>query len=184
MNGNSDNRSSSAQELPLSESSAPNPIGTAAFGCFLVLFGTAVVYFARDIRGMSLGSHDPGPRAVPVATGILLILGGLVQFATAVIKEGLLQPRAGRTTPQELLQTAPKGTIAGPIVTILLLISYVIALNYLGFMVGTSLFLLLTLTWFGSRPWPTLVATVVIVLFVSLLFEKLFLVSLPSGTLF
>lgn len=184
MTENSANISSSSQELPLSEPSDSHPVGTAAFGLCLILFGTAVVYFARDIRGMSLGSHDPGPRAVPVATGILLILGGLAQFATAVIKEGLLRTRLERTTRQQFLQAAPKGAIAGPIVTILLLIIYVIALNYVGFVVGTSLFLLLTLTWFGSRPWPALVATVVIVLFVSLLFEKLFLVSLPSGTLF
>ena len=54
--------------------------GTMAFGGFLIVTAAFILVFARDIDAVDLGNHDPGPRAVPMTLGCVLLAGGFYQL--------------------------------------------------------------------------------------------------------
>ncbi len=157
------------------------PFGTAAFGIFLLVLGGAILCFSTQIETFDFGNHDPGPKAIPVATGIILLLGGIAQIFAAIFKENLLQQISKKTeTHSETETTSPKRVA----ITLCALVLYVISLSYVGFIVSTTVFLLALLKLFGSRWSEAIVSAAAIVIFVYVLFQLVFQVSLPAGSLF
>ncbi len=161
-----------------------NSIGTAAFGLFLILLGAGIVYFAKDIRVFSFGNNDPGPKAVPLGTGVILFVGGVLQIVVAFAREGLLDRLRTKSKSEKQSVTKLKPATARILWMLGTMVAYVFLLNTIGFAASTSLFLVATLKLFGSGWKEAGMTTIVIVAFVYLLFEVVFKVSLPTGSLF
>lgn len=152
--------------------------GTTAFGLFLIAIGLFALFCARDIRQQSLAVHDPGPRALPLICGWLMLVGGIVQVATALFRSR--QHRLRWKFEQPLRELCPSRTIW----TLMALVLYLLLLPWVGYSLATVLFLGITLKLFGSGWGETVVVTVVLVSLISILFERLFQVTLPQGSLF
>ncbi|QDT33639.1 tripartite tricarboxylate transporter TctB family protein [Thalassoglobus polymorphus] len=163
------------------QQSVSTPFGSASFGLFLIVLSGAILYFSTQIETFDFGNHDPGPKAIPVATGIILLLGGIAQIFTAVFKENLLQQFSNKTEAHAETEGTSQKRIA---MTLCAFVFYVISLSYVGFIVSTTLFLLVLLKLFGSRWGETIISAGAIVLFVYVLFQLVFQVSLPAGSLF
>lgn len=155
-------------------SDSRNPLGTAAFGIVLVLLGGAILYFSQGIRAFALGNHDPGPKAIPLGCGVILILGGLAQLAQAFVYEGFMQSRSNWKIALNLRLW----------LIFVALVLYVCLLDSLGFLAATCFFLLGALKLFGSKWVESIVSTVLLVAFIYFLFEIVFKVSLPQGNFF
>lgn len=158
------------------ENTAYSPIGNAAFGLFLLVISAGILYFSGNIRALSLGQHDPGPRALPLATGWILLVGGIIQLGQALRSPDL--SNAIRKRVQASIQASPikrLALISG------LLVVYAAALSWVGFTLSTSLFLIGVLQVLGSRLWPACLTTAVIVTFITVLFQQVFQVTLPQS---
>ncbi|TWT56920.1 Tripartite tricarboxylate transporter TctB family protein [Thalassoglobus neptunius] len=159
--------------------------GTLSYGVFLCILGASAIYFAKDFRAIALSQSDPGPRAIPVACGVIMIIGGLWQFAVAWRKRQQSQTdRDQLPVPSELSVDETKQRRRGnlrALVTLGLLIGYVILLPTFGFIVATIVFGILVLKNFGS-PWSeAVIATASISAVVYVLFVNLFQVMLPQA---
>lgn len=157
----------------LSESQ-PHPWGTFIFGALLVSLGIAVLYFSKEIRSFALADADPGPKALPLICGALFIVGGIGQIMQSVFFDKFWRRPVIRA-----------GTNLTPlIVTMVLLLGYIVTLEQVGFAIGTTIFLLVILLVYRCRWYEILLTSVVLVSLIYVLFEVVFKVSLPRGTLF
>ena len=159
-----------------------SPLRAAAFGLFLVLLSGAALYFARDIRVLDLGNHDPGPRTLPVVAGTIMLLGGVAEIIAAVFRRRERSQRESRSptteSPDEsAFDVQRAGIIAAGLLT------YIATLTTVGFAVGTILFATWALWYWGLRWWAAGLTSVAIVVIVQILFVVVFKVPLPSGSL-
>lgn len=127
-----------------------------------------------------MGAFQWGAAAWPRGVVLVLVITALVQLAIrlralkrsnaageAPVESGLA------IDPQAALRAA--GMFAIPII-------YVALMPYIGFYVGTPLFLVAYLAYLGERRWSRLIGVpVFIYLLVNLVFTKLFFVALPVG---
>ena len=158
------------------EEKSERAIGSTAFGVSLLALGCCVLYFSKDIRGFSLGTNDPGPKAVPIATGVIMLIGGIWQIAVSVWYEKLVACdwTAIRSRIWESRQS---------LVAVLALVVYLIALQIIGFRLSTLLFVIGFLKFLKSS-WLEAVATSILVaVVVHVLFTIVFKITLPTGSL-
>ncbi|MEW4489481.1 tripartite tricarboxylate transporter TctB family protein [Thalassoglobus sp. JC818] len=156
--------------------------GTLSYGVFLCIVGALAIFFAKDFRAVGLSQSDPGPRAIPVACGIIMIVGGLWQVAAAWIKRRQSQPDLKQLPASSIDESKQhrRGNLRA-LVTLGLLIGYVVLLPIFGFAVSTVVFGILVLKNFGS-PWSeAFIATASISAVVYVLFVNLFQVMLPQA---
>jgi putative tricarboxylic transport membrane protein len=136
-------------------------------GMAIVLLGVGTALVARGFRVGFL--TDPiGPRALPWLASALLGLGGVLMIVRPM-------PRA-RGAP-----TAARGRVILAVATFAL---YAIVLASLGFILATTLLMVLLARFFGGRIVPGLVAGLVFSASLWLLFAHVLGVPLPVGSLF
>jgi divalent metal cation (Fe/Co/Zn/Cd) transporter len=156
-----------------------------AFGAAMIVVAGLFFVFAKDIPSTGLaGNADPGPRALPLAMATVVAVGGLIELTRAV----MFRRRSNRlTTSREASSSQPEvesspsisytniGLLAGGV------LSYIVALSWLGFQISTVIFTTAVLTWLGARWWSALISGIAIVAVVRILFVGLFHVQLPDG---
>ncbi len=147
----------------------PSRARNLLLGGFFVLIGALAVIFGAQIKAGFQSDFDPGPQCFPVALGIILLGGGLVEWARSLfISEG---------EPAESGFSKHSGLLFGGIVF------YVALIPVLGLLLATLLGGMAMLRWLGASWLAATASAFVLVLSVYLLFQILFRVSLPSGML-
>ncbi len=123
------------------------------------------------------GSYKWGPASWPRAIAVIMLLGALVNFATAGRNAGDRAEVAPVAPGQRLHRLLATGGI------FVLPLVYVALLPFMGFYVATPLFLVALLFYLGERR-PVFLIGVPLLIFVlvNLVFTVLFFVALPTGT--
>jgi putative tricarboxylic transport membrane protein len=145
------------------------------FVCTLILAG---VYFYSTEQLPSLEIGDPlGPKAFPRLLGI-----GLVLTAIALLLEIVRAPKkAPAAAKAEPSQRAAQGIVAAAAAWTLL---YFIVFERLGYVLATSIYLLILMAYFNRGKWVANVLTSVLFSLISyLMFTKVLGVTLARGIL-
>ena len=131
---------------------------------------------ATDIRRLEMSDkNDPGPRAVPVTLGLVLLIGGIIQISL-----GLIQRR--RSTKVETVGLA--GSRRGAKEAVLLggaLFFYYLLVPWAGFYAPTFIFGWVMAWRMGARWWAAGLAAALLIAVIRVLFVGLFRVQLPQG---
>lgn len=109
-------------------------------GVALSLLGGWIYFYAERYTGRGINSY--GPNFFPQLLAIMLVVSSL----------GLLI-KTGLDRPERWLSSINKNGFIKVCVTLVLGISYVIAMNYLGFPLSTFLFLYITMMFLGHIGW-------------------------------
>lgn len=175
---------------------SPAPPHGWPFAAGLLGVGLLALILGLRLPTASLGDNqDPGPRAVPVTLGVILILGGLGQGVAA-----WRGPRGARSAP--IPGFSPTETAAPPVVpeppppeseasgtmgdTVFLLVAvvlYVAVLPWIGFHLSTAAFVLALMRRLQAGWWTAGATAAGLVVLIHVLFVALFRVQLPSGRL-
>ena len=160
-------------------------VAQRVLGVGFIGFGALAVGFGLGIQELGLGQNrDPGPRAFPLALGLILIGGGVFEWVASWMHWDRQSEEKEACSEMEVKegQTPRSGLrhMGGLLIGLCL---YVGALNWLGFTVSTLVFSLAMMVLLGVR-WPVGLATSAgLLLLIHVLFRMLFKVQLPAGTL-
>lgn len=159
-------------DAPASDNAGESPPGRLSFGLFLLILSGFILYFAKNIRGLALVDSDPGPRALPIALGIFLLVAAVIELVPALWQF--------RRTGRDWLSFSVSDRMV--LFTIVSLLIYLPAINLLGFSTSTVLFGFAQMWRLGSRWWVSLLVSIGLVVIVNLLFVTLFKVALPESS--
>ena len=134
----------------------------------------AAAYLAATWRMPSLEIGDPlGPKAFPILLGVTMLVAALL----LVIETFGARQDDGAKPPG----LAALATIAGVLAWLAV---YVMALQQLGYLISTALFLFALMVWFDrKRPVGNTLSALLFALGSYALFDKLLGTSLPAGLL-
>jgi putative tricarboxylic transport membrane protein len=144
----------------------------------LVWMAVGVLFLIGSI-GLGLGSlTEPGPGFFPFVMAACLISFSSIHFISSLIKGGQFNLSAGeRFWPQSY-------GIKKILYTILLVLGFVLLLNYLGFVLNSLLFMFIILRFIERQKWLTVFLMVSLTTVLSYLIFQLWLRSnLPVGFL-
>lgn len=140
----------------------------------VVLIGTATVFLVLATRIERLSftdEHDPGPTAFPIVLSIILLLGGVYQLVS------------GWFSPPASVRNEELGDYRSVALFAVNLSLFVALVPWVGFSIPAFLFVAI-MTWhWGARWWAALATALLLLLIVWGLFQGLFEVQLPSGSL-
>lgn len=148
--------------------------GTMELLTAALIFGIGLVVI-YDSNRLGSGWAEDGPKAgyFPFRIGVILCLCSVIIFVQALLRRREL---AGNFI--ERAQIAPVLTVLVPTM------AYVLAIQFLGIYVASSLFVALFMVFVGKFPWwKSVVIAVAMSLLAFWVFEKQFLVPLPKGPL-
>lgn len=131
----------------------------------------------KSLREPNLG--DPGSSFWPV-----LLCSGLVLCSVILLIRTVIEARKAKEKEQELIVYRSPGVIC--VLEIFgIMIVYAIMLYFLGFLISTPIFIVLTMLAMGERriPWIT-ITTVAITGFIYVAFALIMKVVLPRGLIF
>ncbi len=151
--------------------------GEVTFVVILLVASTFLLWTAYKISGFSSPSS---PGSFPLAAAFAMVASGLY------ILIGTLRAQAPETLNGESLGGAFVRQLTPTVVVIFVIavLVYMLALEQLGFLVSSFLYLLVAMRLLGSRSMATnLVATALIIAFVFIVFKTAFSVVLPQGDL-
>ena len=146
------------------------------FVCTLILAG-AYFYATEQLPSLEIG--DPlGPKAFPRLLGIALVITAFV-LLFEIIKRKPPPPKAtAGATPEVRAAPALIGAVA------LCTLLYFLAYERLGFIIATTLYLLVLMGYFNRGKWVANVLTSVLFPIISyFMFTKALGVNLPAGIL-
>ena len=154
-----------------SMSQATNTNTDLTWGIALLLVGGFFLYFAGDIKlSGAVNESDPGPRAIPIAMSLTLLLGGVISLGS-----GFHNRDVGRATNGD----DRAGHWPSTVVFATLTLGYIACAPF-AFYTSTSLFSFLAIVWFRARWWVAALAAIAITTVVWVLFAQLFSISLPT----
>ena len=160
-------------------------VAQRVLGAGFIGLGALAVAFGLGIQELGLGQNrDPGPRAFPLALGLILVGGGVFEWVASWM-HWRRQPeeKEARSEVEGRDGQVPRSGLRHMVGLLIGLCLYVAALNWLGFTLSTMVFSLAMMILLGVR-WPVGLATSVGLLFlIHVLFRMLFKVQLPAGTL-
>lgn len=136
------------------------------------VIGIVTFVLTLSFPNYSRGSNVPGPAFFPRILGILFLIIAVIQICKSCVKKDY--------ETKEIIEIDYKKMA----ILIGLFIFYIGLLNLLGFFITTIAFLLVLQKVLGVKLKTNIIVTVIIVLLIFLIFNKLFAVSLPSGILF
>ena len=141
-------------------------------GIILAIVGLAAVIMAQSIKqGVNL--TEPGPRLFPRIAGIGMIVCGILMAIEA--KPEKEQPFLDKAGYKRL------------VIAMLAMFVYYFALTYIGFLIATPIFTFAIINILASGKKLNQILTVVIALLTTVIlyyvFQKLFVILLPAGTL-
>jgi hypothetical protein len=135
-------------------------------------------------------NHDPGPNAMPLLLGLLLII--------VLVAEGLASRRRGQRAEdrspaarvqeragikEDVVTPAAASTAAGDsrdaLFVLIAMAIYIALMPWTGFIAATAVFALIVMWRLGAKWWLAALGSLVIVASIYLLFVELFKVQLP-----
>lgn len=138
-------------------------------GLFSLLFGGVILYLSREMAIVD-EFGVPGERFWPFCIACLFIVLGILQCIKTVIQRGSSYQTV------DLSSYAVKRTYFLGLISII----YAVALNYLGFIVSSLLFIPAVMVMMNEkRAWYLAVASVIMVVVIWLFFTELFNSPLP-----
>ncbi|RKX55123.1 MAG: hypothetical protein DRP50_03340 [Thermotoga sp.] len=146
------------------------------FGITLIGIGILVVAVSSTFPGFVVGGKKlPGPGFFPTILSIILMIGGIYEILISLRTKGVKKYR------RSFVEYCKDWGNQNIFIVILSLILYVPIIKWIGFIVGTFLLsLLLTIrlkaTWLRG-----IITSVILVIIIILIFEKIFKISLPEG---
>ncbi|MBT5706655.1 tripartite tricarboxylate transporter TctB family protein [bacterium] len=159
--------------------------GKRLLGVGLALLGALAIGLALQIEVLGLGQNqDPGPRAFPMVLGVVLLIGGLFEVATSVVR--IDSSKSNGDQGDEGVKANHSVSINGPMNMILIFVGlclYVGLIGVLGFVLSTFLFAVSMMIRLGVRLRISLLSSLGLLLGIHLLFVRLFKVQLPAGML-
>lgn len=142
-------------------------------GILFALFGIVVTVLAMQIR-IPANLTEPGPRLFPYVSGIGMAVCGIGMAITAKDRSG--EPYLSKAGWKRM-------GIAGAV-----LVLYYLALEYIGFLIATPIFTFAIVMILADGKKVNKITAAIIALIATgglyLLFQKAFLIFLPSGKLF
>jgi hypothetical protein len=141
----------------------------------ILAIGTVVILDARQYGIFGWGSAGPQPGLYPFLLGIGVIAGGLVVVGQTVLRA----PRAEAGEP-----FIPPGALK-PILSVAIPAALTLVLTqFIGLYLASGLYLAVYMRWIGRHRWITVAAcSILIPLSGYILFDKLFLIPVPEGSL-
>ncbi len=144
-----------------------------AVGLILFAIGVAMGILSMGIRVRGR-STDPGSRLFPLIACILIAVCGVIVFLTA-----------GKATPKPYVGKAGWLRI---LIFMAVMVAYLLALKYLGFLISTPFFLFATSTMLAGEKKTSLLGRIIYALVLTaaayLLFKNALKMSLPVGLIF
>lgn len=152
---------------------------SASLGYVLIVFALGTLYLSRDIAELGLGSNaDPGAKLFPVGLSIMLAIAGGIE-----IWKNRRRSDAAGEDESEPVARAGEGKRARALGLFLTFCAYIVAIPWLGFTLSTLVLATAMMMLLGARLKVALSVSIVLALFVNLLFVALFHVPLPTGVL-
>ncbi len=152
----------------------------AVAGGFMLVFAVAYLAAAFTIPEPSFENAVVGPKAVPLAIGVALVVASLALAIRGFFK-GSSERDAVPGAPGE---DAPPQDLRKLAVVALLLLAYILIFVPLGYAISTFLFMLAATTYLDREHWiRNLVYAVVFSVVVYSIFVYVFGVQLPAGIL-
>ncbi len=143
------------------------------FNIFLALFLIVFFLISMTFEGITISTDKIGPEGFPQM--VIIISAFLLFFITInTIKEI-------KNSKKEKFNFNDKG-FRVMVVNIVLLAIYLFSLNYIGFILSTFLFSLVAIWSMGYKSkGKAVIFTIILTLSITLVFGKVFFVSLPRG---
>ena len=141
----------------------------------------AAGYIAGEAEDAQLDNNDPGPYVLPIALGVVLGVGILVQLGTWWVSRNTSLAEEPRPVLEEAPAEESETRNRNVAVVIASLAGYLLVLPAAGFPLTTVVFAGGLMWWLGSRWWTALFAGVVLTIVVWGLFSVVFTVPLPEG---
>lgn len=151
--------------------------GELVFALLMLLFSAFMLWSSIGISGFksytSAGSF-------PMAASATMLICALI-----VVAQTVSAPRAPAAAGESLSAQFTRQIVPRVVLlTTLAIVVYMLTLERLGFIVGSYLFLLVSMRILGSRRWGlNLLASAVVLGAIYLVFQTVFAVVLPEGTL-
>jgi putative tricarboxylic transport membrane protein len=151
-------------------------LNDAVIGIALILFALAMIAYTRTFPAMP--GQDYGPALFPVLIGIGFIVTGVILVVSG-LRRRRVEPLFGGG---EWLRSGPH--IINFLAVVGGLLLYIVASDWLGFILTSLLLLFVWLVLFrGGKPISSLAIALAVTLAVNYAFSQLLLVPLPLGLL-
>ncbi|WP_136636860.1 tripartite tricarboxylate transporter TctB family protein [Pseudooceanicola onchidii] len=145
--------------------------GELVFCAFLALASLFLVWDAWGIENAFGPNGLSSPRAIPLATTLVMAVSAIVIF----VKDMRLPKVAGETVRKDILPVTV-------VILALMLVAYGVALNSLGFLPTSALFLIVAIKLLARRGWAwTLAVSLGSLILIWVIFRIVFTVLMPSG---
>lgn len=146
------------------------------FGLSLIVIAILVIYSCRGFPNFIVsGKKLPGPKFFPYVLCSFLIIGGLYEILIWFKARNVSREKKPFIT---ILQDWGTQNI---ILLLLGILIYVPAIQWLGFAIGTILLATILLIRLKASWLKALTSSVILVVVIILIFEKLFRIQLPDG---
>ena len=153
-----------------------NPWMKLGFGCALISLAIFVIIEAVEMPPFVIQNKElPGPGFFPFIIGIILIAGGIYEILNPLVKKQLI---ISHKFSWNFIKDRGKQNI---IIAILAIIFYVPIIQWLGFLLGSFLFLVLLMARLKVGWLKSIVISAILILLTAWMFEKVFLVTFPIG---
>jgi putative tricarboxylic transport membrane protein len=143
-------------------------------GAIIMVFGLLVVF---DSVRLGFGWEENGPQAgfYPFVMGMIMVIGCIIIIIQAIQRKGVAKsdkPFIPREAVKPVLQVVIPATLM------------VAATEYIGLYVAAAIYMCIYMRWIGKHSWKTVLPITLIVPSVTwYVFEKLFLIPMPQGSL-
>ncbi len=136
-----------------------------------------IFIFILTLRFPSLEGDHPGPGLFPAILAVLFVFfGGIVLYrGFRPVTEDGTEEGVGESTPPE--------NYFNPLFVLALIIAYMILSDWLGFLITSCLVLFLMMNRLRVSFWRSIFISILLTLFVNIMFSKILRVPLPPGLL-
>lgn len=148
-------------------------------GIICISIGTVVLSLTRSFPGGTGAINISGPAFFPNILSFILIALGVLQ-----ILNGIFGKEEGIATAAEIWKGMKSKEFVNLLIMSALFIFFILAVEFLGFITTSAIFLLAVNWRLGIRLVKNLMITAVFMLIIYLVFSMIFKVTLPTGIIF
>jgi len=143
-------------------------------GAIIMAFGLLVVFDAARL-GFGWGENGPQAGFYPFVMGMIMVIGCIIIIIQAIQRKGVAKsdkPFIPREAVKPVLQVVIPATLM------------VAATEYIGLYLAAAIYMGIYMRWIGKHSWKAVLPLAIIVPSVTwYVFEKLFLIPMPQGSL-